>query len=319
MTCHNCRIECRKAGRRPDGQQRYRCAQCSKTFSEPKDFGLFGHKQVDEARTLQALHMICEGNSIRSTCRITGLSKTAILKAIEVAGEKCETFLAANVRDVPVSEVQIDEAWGFCLKKESSKWPFEAHMNEIGDAWIFIGIERTSKVVLAFELGKRTLDAADRFMTKLANAAQHEGRFQLSADGWPGYPTAVGRAFGHERVDFAQLVKIYAQDPGTSPERRYSPAEVTGTTKKAVYGDPDMARVCTSHIERQNGSLRQWCKRLTRLSYSFSKKWSNLRAALALHFAFYNYCRVHSSLKMTPAMASGLTSTVWKLADLLTV
>lgn len=242
MTCHNCRIECRKAGKRPDGVQRFRCAQCSKTFSEPKDFGVFGHKQVDEGRTLQALHMICEGNSIRSTCRLTGLSKNAILAAIEVAGAKCETFLATHVRNVPVADVQVDEIWGFVFKKESSKWPFEAHMDNIGEAWCFIGIERHTKLVLAFELGKRTQVAAENFMGKLATAAQHEGRFQLTSDGWPGYATAVGRKFGHDRVDFGQLVKTYANDSGTTPERRYSPAEVTGAPRKPCTVIPTWRR-----------------------------------------------------------------------------
>ena len=124
VTCHNCRIDCKKAGKRPDGQQRYRCAQCSKTFSEPKDFGLFGHKQVNEAASLLALRMICEGNSIRSTERITGLHRDSIMKLLTIAGQKCEALLATKIRNVPVADVQADEIWGFVGKKEGHKNPF---------------------------------------------------------------------------------------------------------------------------------------------------------------------------------------------------
>jgi len=151
-------------------------------------------------------------------------------------------------------------------------------------------------------------------MAKLATATHPDKRFQLTTDGLPAYRYAVGMHLG-SRVDYAQLIKVYAQTP--EGERRYSPPEVVSTESKPVSGDPDMQRICTSHIERQNGSLRQWCKRLTRLTYAFSKKWENLRAALALHFAYYNFCRIHRSIKATPAMAAGLAASRWTLADLL--
>jgi IS1 family transposase len=185
----------------------------------------------------------------------------------------------------------------------------------IGDAWVFIGIERGSKLVLAFELGKRNTEIACRFTKKLAAATKADQRFQLTTDGFPPYNYAVGTQL-ENRCDYAQLIKIYAA-PTPEEQRRYSPAHVVETAQTDVYGDPDMQRVCTSHIERQNGSLRQWCKRLTRLTYAFSKKWENLRAALALHFAFYNFCRVHRTLGATPAMAAGITGHVWALAELL--
>jgi hypothetical protein len=137
----------------------------------------------------------------------------------------------------------------------------------------------------------------------------------LTTDGLATYPFAVGKHLG-DRVDFAQLIKVYAQTP--EGERRYSPPEVISAESKPVSGDPDMQRVCTSHIERQNGSLRQWCKRLARLTYAFSKKWENLEAALAPHFAHYNFCRVHRSIKATPAMAGGIAARKWTLAELLT-
>jgi transposase-like protein/IS1 family transposase len=314
MTCHNCRIDMTRHGKRRDGTPRFRCGQCGKTFSLPKQHGVAGHKQLNDEDAVLALTLIVEGNSIRSASRITGLHKCTITKLVVDAGQRCESLLDAKIQNVPLSDVQADEIWGFVKKKEGHKNPFEGDDMYIGDAWCFIGIERHSKLVLCFELGKRTETSAGRFMEKLANATHPAQRFQLTTDGLPAYPYAVGRHLG-DRVDYAQLIKVYAQTP--EGERRYSPPEVVSSEAKPVSGDPDMQRICTSHIERQNGSLRQWCKRLTRLTYAFSKKWENLRAALALHFAYYNFCRVHSSLKATPAMASGLAASRWTLADLL--
>jgi transposase-like protein/IS1 family transposase len=314
VTCHNCRLEMTKHGKRRDGTPRYRCAQCGKTFSEPKRYGVIGHKQVDEDRALLALTLIVEGNSIRSAARITGLEKRTIIRLVVDAGQRCEALLATKIRNVPVSDVQADEIWGFVGKKEGHKNPFEGDDMYLGDAWCFIGIERHSKLVLCFELGKRTETSTGRFMAKLAAATHPEKRFQLTTDGLATYPYAVGKHLG-SRVDYAQLIKVYAQTP--EGERRYSPPEVVSAESKPVSGDPDMQRICTSHIERQNGSLRQWCKRLTRLTYAFSKKWGNLKAALALHFAYYNFCRVHRTIKATPAMAAGLAAGRWTLAELL--
>jgi transposase-like protein/IS1 family transposase len=314
VTCHNCRIECTKDGKRPDGQQRYRCSQCGKKFSDRKEYGLIGHKQaVDEHSALLALTLLVEGNSIRSAQRISGIDKKTIMRLLLNAGQRCEALLARAVRNVPVQDVQADEIWTFVGKKQANKGMGDSAY--VGDAWCFIAIERQTKLVLAFELGKRTVTSATRFISKLA-AATSEDRFQLTTDGLNAYPYPVGNILG-DRVDYAQLVKIYNQE---TPEdiRRYSPARLAETHATPVYGDPDERKICTSHIERQNGSLRQWCKRLTRLTYAFSKKWENLRAALALHFAYYNFCRVHSSLKMTPAAAAGLTHGTWTLAELLT-
>lgn len=168
--------------------------------------------------------------------------------------------------------------------------------------------------MLAYELGKRTETSAHRFMAKLARATADQ-RFQLTTDGLPAYPTAVYRNLG-DRVDYAQYIKSYAQSP--DGERRYSPPECIASEKKDIYGDPDRQRICTSHIERQNLTMRTFIRRLTRLTCAFSKKWENLRATLALHFAYYNFCRRHRSLKgQTPAMASGIADHVWELRELL--
>lgn len=319
MTCHNCRIEAKRNGKRPDGLQRYRCPQCSKTFSEPKQFGVIGHKQIDDSKALLALQLIVEGNSLRTAHRITGLSRNTILRLLEIAGERCQALLDSKIRNVPAADVQCDEIWGFVGKKEKSKHGGEENFSEVGNAWTFVAIERKTKLVLAYHLGKRTVSSATRFMLKLANATDPNQKFQLTTDGLKAYPLAVGNVLGHEgnRVDYAQLVKIYKLEV---PEdvRRYSPPRLAEAIPTPIYGYPDEKRICTSHVERQNLTMRMCMRRLTRLTNGFSKKWSNLKAALALHFAWYNFCRKHISLHgTTPAMAAGLTDRAWNISELL--
>lgn len=311
-----CNLPVAKAGKRSDGLQRFRC-QCGKTFSESKEQqNLFSLKQaVSDSKALLALQLLLEGNSVRSTERITGLHRDTITGLLAKAGDCAYMVQTSKVRNVPVRDVQADEIWSFVGKKESRRVYGDKDFQKIGDAWTFIAIERDTKLVLAFELGKRNMGSAQRFMQKLAIAANAEYRFQLTTDGFKPYNHAVGTALW-DRVDYAQLVKIYT-NPTPEEQRRYSPGHVAETHKTDIYGDPDFDLVCTSHIERQNGSLRQWCKRLTRLTYAFSKKWENLEAALTLHFAYYNFCRVHGTIKKTPAMAAGLTDHVWTLAELL--
>lgn len=306
-----------KAGKRSDGLQRFRCSSCGKTFSESRvQDSLFETKQaVDDAKALLALQLLVEGNSIRSTERITGLHRDTVMSLLVKAGTRCAALMSEKVRDVPVEDVQMDEIWSFVGKKESRRVYGDKDFQKIGDAWTFIAIERNTKLVLAFHLGKRTMGSTQRFMQKLAIAASISQRFQLTSDGFKSYNHAVGTALW-DRVDYAQLVKIYS-NPTPEEQRRYSPGHVTETHKTDIYGDPDFDLICTSHIERQNGSLRQWCKRLTRLTYAFSKKWENLEAALTLHFAYYNFCRVHRTIKMTPAMKAGITDHLWTLAELL--
>jgi len=238
------------------------------------------------------------------------------MKLLVKAGEKCEALLADKIRNVPVTDVQCDEIWTFVGKKERFRVYGDKDYDEIGDAWVFIGIERNTKLVLAHELGRRGVGTAMRFMAKLAKATSPKQRFQLTSDGYRPYAYAVGMMLP-DRVDYAQLIKVYA-DVSPEEQRRYSPPlHVAETHKTDVYGEPDYDLICTSHVERQNGSLRQWCKRLTRLTYAFSKKRENLKVALALHFAYYNWCRIHKTIRITPAMAAGVADHVWTLAELL--
>jgi transposase-like protein/IS1 family transposase len=319
VTCHNCRIDAKRNGRRPDGLQRYRCPQCGKTYSDAKQFGVIGHKQIDDQKALLALKLLVEGNSIRSTQRITGLEKRTITKLVVLAGERCEALLNAKLRNVPVTDVQCDEIWTFVGKKKGHRRGNEANFTEIGDAWIFVGIERNTKLVLAFELGNRTVKSATRFMHKIATATDPAQKFQLTTDGLQAYSIAIGNVLGHQggRVDYAQLIKIYKLDI-PEDQRRYSPPRLAEAIPTPIYGYPDENKICTSHIERQNLTMRMCMRRLTRLTNGFSKKWDNLRAALALHFAWYNFCRKHITLKgATPAMAAGVADHIWTLSELL--
>jgi IS1 family transposase len=207
----------------------------------------------------------------------------------------------------------VDEIWGFVGKKEGHKSDDDGA--ELGDAYCFIGMERSTKLVLAYHLGKRTAKATDAFIGKLAYATSRD-RCQLTSDGFKPYVTAV-KLILRDRVDFAQLVKVYGAP--RDGEQRYSPAEVVDSVPCEIMGRPVRDRICTSHIERQNLSVRMGMRRMTRLTNGFSKKWKNLQAAYSLWFAYYNFCRIHKTLRVTPAMESGLAKSPWAINQLLGV
>jgi IS1 family transposase len=215
--------------------------------------------------------------------------------------------------NVPVKDVQCDEICAYVYKKEAHKSPMEAHDDSMGDAYCFVAIERNSKLILNFALGRRTQATTDAFIEGL-RAATSPQRFQISTDGFQPYKSAITTTLS-DRCDFARLIKVYAENQ--DGERRYSPAEVVATEKAPVMGNPDPDRICTSHVERQNLTIRMQMRRLTRLTNAFSKKWEKLWAACCLHFAYYNFCRIHKTLRVTPAMEAGIVGTVWTLADLM--
>src|SRR5580658_6076961 len=314
MTCHNCRIEARRFGKHRNGLQRFQCSQCGKTYTEAHERPMEG-MTIPREKALMATRMLVEGCSIRSIERTTELHRDTILKLLVMVGEKCERIMGRLIVNVPVSDVQCDEIWAYVYKKESHKNPWEAHNNSIGEAYCFVAIERNTKLVLNFALGRRDQKTTDAFIEGL-RAATSGRRFQISTDGFQPYKSAITTTLD-DRCDFAQLIKVYAESP--EGERRYSPAEVANTQRVPVMGDPDPAKICTSHVERQNLTIRMHMRRLTRLTNAFSKKWENLWAAYCLHFAWYNFVRVHSKLRVTPAMESGITHRVWDLADLLAV
>jgi IS1 family transposase/transposase-like protein len=292
------------------GNVRHLCKVCGVTFGDIPPRPL-GRMRLDPAKATLCLSLLTEGNSIRSTERVSGVHRDTIMRLLVLAGRKAEALLAALVSGVEVKDVQADEIWGFVEMKEKTKVKKGIADDHIGDAYTFVAIERDTKIVLAHHLGRRTSEGAHRFMTKLEGAT--DGRFQLTTDGFDAYPDAVETRFG-AGVDYAQLIKTYGND--MSDERRYSPPSIIGTEKRAISGEPDEARICTSHVERQNLTMRMQLRRLTRLTNGFSKKWENLRAALALHFWNYNFCWMHSTIRMTPAMKAGIARKPLCIGDL---
>ncbi len=236
------------------------------------------------------------------------------MRLLVSAGKECEKLFARTIVNVKVKEVQCDEIWGYVGKKEAHRLPDEQNDESIGDAYCFVAIERHTKLVLNFALGRRSQATTDAFIEGLRHATAPE-RFQISTDGFQPYISAITTTLS-DRCDFAQLIKVYAQS--REGEQRCSPADVVETLPKLIMGNPDRAKICTSHVERQNLTIRMQMRRLTRLTNVFSKKWENLWAAYCLHFAYYNFCRVHQSLRVTPAMEAGATGRIWKLEDLLT-
>ncbi len=259
----------------------------------------------------KGLQLLIEGCSIGSTERISGLHRDTILKLLVLAGLKCEKLMGRLIVNVPVKDVQCDEMWGLIQKKEKRVTPDDDP--NFGEAYCFVAIERHTKLVLNFALGKRNQAVTDIFIEGLRAATANED-LQISTDGFVPYVSSIETTLG-DRVDFAQLIKVYRATP--EGERRYSPAEVVSTEVVPVVGHPDVKRVCTSHIERQNLTMRMQIRRLTRLTNGFSKKWDYHWAALCLHFAYYNFCRIHRTIRVTPGMEAGISDHVWTIEELL--
>jgi IS1 family transposase len=258
------------------------------------------------------LNMLVEGSSMRSISRITGVSINTVAKLLEDAGKACAAYHDQTVRDVPAQHVQCDEIWSFCYAKEKNVVTAKAAPEGAGDVWTWTAIDRDSKMILAFEVGDRSAETAREFMFDLA--ARLASRVQLTTDGHGAYLKAVGDAFAAD-VDYAMLVKLYGEPTGTrGHERKYSPAECTGAKKEPIFGKPDPAMVSTSHVERQNLTMRMGMRRFTRLTNGFSKKLENHLHMLSLYFVHYNFVRVHKSLRMTPAMAAGVSNTLHDMA-----
>ncbi len=311
MTCHNCRIECKRRGRDRKGTQRYQCRQCSKWFGEPQEKPLDGmYLPIEKAEMV--LKLLLEGNSISSVERVTEVHHTTILKLLVLAGEKCDRIMADKIRNVEVRDVECDELWAFIGKKQKRVRP-EDDQN-LGDAYTFVAIERHTKLVLNIAVGKRDQRTTNAFVEGIRHATARSS-FQITTDGFSPYTSAITTTL-HDRITgYAKLIKVYRA--GTDGEARYSPAEVQSVEVVPVFGNPDPERICTSIVERSNLSTRMSNRRFTRLTNAFSKKWENHWAAVACWFAFYNFCRIHKSLRVTPAMAAGITDRVWTVADLL--
>jgi IS1 family transposase len=256
------------------------------------------------------LAALLEGNSVRSTERITGAHRDTICRLLVDTGDRCSDLLDGSMRNLRCGFVQCDEIWTYVGKKQKH---VRDDNPETGDQWVFVAMDAETKLVPVFTVGKRTEETTWYFISDLAERVAN--RIQITTDGFVFYQRQVEDAFGSE-VDFAQLVKLYGEY-GQHGNERYSPSPIVEVISKVRSGDPDPAHICTSHIERQNLTMRMQMRRFTRLTNAFSKKLTNLKAACALHFAHYNFCRIHSSLRITPAMAAGLTDHVWGLESLI--
>lgn len=313
MECTACLTPAKRFGKDRNGNQRFQCRTCRKTFSERPDRPL-GDMRLPVEKALLCLHLLCEGNAVRAVERVTGVEKKTILRLLVQVGEGCERMLSETVKAVPVQDVQADELWTYIAAKQKTVERRKITSPDAGDAYCYIALERTSKIVLSWHLGRRNGWDAHDFVEKLGTAT--EGNFQLSTDGFNGYPNAVEYNLG-ARADYAQVVKEFI-NVGGEEGRRYAPPRLSSQEKIMIAGEPDEDRISTSHVERLNWTLRGHMRRFTRLSNGFSRKKANLRAALALFFAYYNFCRMHKKIRMTPAMKAGIARKPWSLADLLT-
>jgi IS1 family transposase len=261
----------------------------------------------DRTRIVAAL---VEGNSIRATCRMTGAAKGTVLKLLGELGAACAAHHHAHVREVQAKRIQCDEIWSFVGAKQKNV--SEEKMNQgCGDVWTWTAIDADSKLIVSYLVGQRGAEWAYSFMEDVASRIA--SRVQITTDGHRAYVDAIEGVFGMD-CDYAMLIKLYGT-PSTV-DTRYSPGECIGVEKKVWTGNPDPRHISTSFVERQNLTMRMSMRRFTRLTNAFSKKIENHEAAIALHFMHYNFCRVHKTLRVTPAMEAGLSDHVWTLQEL---
>jgi len=275
-------------------------------------------KRLNSELRGKVLHSLMEGMSIRATARLFGVSKTTILKLLVDAGQAASWYQDRVLRNLPCQRVQADELWGFVAVKEARRLKAaKNNSDDNGDVWVWICTCADTKLVAAFSVGKRDVRAAYGLMFDLSDRL--DGRkFQLTTDALNRYLPAVGAAFDPENVDYAMLQKQYGlsyEGVKGSAERRYSPAVCIGAKKVPITGNPDPKHISTSYAERNNLNVRMHSRRMTRLTNAFSKKLDNHAHAMALHFLYYNFVRVHQTLKMTPAMAAGVTNRLWEMKD----
>ena len=263
-------------------------------------------------KRVQIVSALVEGCGIRATARMAGVSKDTVMKLWREIGEACIRYQDETFRNLTCKRLQVDEIWSFVYAKAKNVPAEKAGQFGVGDVWTFTAIDADTKLMPSFLVGSRDTGCATEFMQDLASRLVN--RVQLTTDGHKMYLQAVEDAFSGG-IDFAQLVKIYGVTP-SGPETRYSPAECIGAEKHAVTGCPDPKHVSTSYVERANLTIRMSLRRFTRLTNAFSKKLENHTAALGLFHAHYNLCRIHKSLRVTPAMAAGVTTRVWEIADL---
>ena len=262
-------------------------------------------------KSSQVVASLVEGNSIRSTVRMTGVAKNTIVKLLVDLGQACSEYQDKALRNLPCKRIQCDEIWSFCYAKEKNVPEDKKHTFGFGDVWTWVAIDPDTKLVASFNVGSRGAQTAKAFMDDLASRLAN--RVQLTTDGHRVYLQAVEDAFGKD-IDYAMLVKMYGEDQ--KADTRYSPAECIGCREQAIMGRPDPKHISTSHVERQNLTMRMGMRRFTRLTNAFSKKVDNHFWAIALHYMHYNFCRIHQTLRVTPAIEAGVSDHVWSIEEL---
>lgn len=268
--------------------------------------------KLSSADRARILHLLCEGMSIRAVVRATGASKNTIAKLLVDAGKACAAYHDEHVRNVQARRVQVDEIWCFTYAKQKNVADAKAAPDGAGDTWTWTAIDADTKLVLSYFVCGRDGECAGWFIDDLK--ARLATRVQLTSDGYKAYLEAVESAFGAD-IDYAQLVKLYGTPPGGT-QGRDGPAECTGIRKTAVEGKPNDALVSTSYVERHNLTMRMHMRRFTRLTNAFSKKVENHAYAVALHFMYYNFVRLHAKLRVSPAMAAGVTDRLWEIGGI---
>jgi IS1 family transposase len=267
------------------------------------------NKMTREQRT-QILHLLCEGSSVRAVSRITGSAKNAIIRLMIDAGKACWTYHDEHVRNLKSKRIQCDEIWSFVYAKEKNVATAKAAPKGSGDAWTWTALD-DSKLIVAYYVGDRSAESASALMENVAGRLTN--RIQLTTDGHRAYLEAVETAFG-SGVDYAMLQKIYGSPP--EAEKRYSPAECIGCERRVIEGKPDPRHISTSFVERSNLTVRMHNRRFTRLTNGFSKKLENHAYSVALFAMYYNFCKLHRTLRVTPAMEATISGHVWDVVDI---
>lgn len=270
--------------------------------------------KLDRQARARILHLLCEGQSIRAVTRLTGASKNTVVRLLIDAGRACGEYQDRMLRNLPCQRVQLDEIWCFVYSKQDNAAKAKKKDLAYGDAWTWTAICADTKLLISTMVGKRDTDYALHFVDDLRSRLAH--RVQVTSDGHRPYLAAMHTVFGDD-ADYAMLVKLYGADP--AGEKRYSPAKCIGARRQAITGNPDPKHISTSYAERQNLTMRMHMRRFTRLTNAFSKKIENHSYAVALHAMFYNFVRIHQTLKVTPAMAAGVTTRLWEMDDLVAV
>jgi transposase-like protein len=313
MQCPTCEKNAGKFGKDRNGLQRFRCAACAKSFTEPH---AAAGKKTSVKETASVLRMLLEGMSVRSCERLTGLHRDTILGLMIQAGESCRRFMEAKIVKQSCNAIECDEQWAFVGCKRKTAERLGKDTEACGDRYVFTAIDRDSKLLICWHAGQRNNDDTWLFADKLEAAVA--GRPTINTDGFPSYAAALQMTFNDD-LDYAQVIKHFQNAGGASAAVRYSPGSITAVEKKVVCGNVEGHEIGTSRMERFNPTTRMQVRRFTRLTNAHSKKTRNHDAMLGLYFAWYNFCRRHMTIKTTPAVKAGLADSAWSMEKLLSV